>query len=239
MPQTVCIHHAFPRREIHQLHAHSHNNPRDTQTRPHRPRASDLSVLNVAETTPEYICENADHDVGRHIVRVVPGPKRKVPHMQRIQQYAQRGPNPQQRSLPWLIPVQPKHANGRIIQPIQHIRARTKIVQLLCDAKVPGVENHAKRPARQTDVAEPQIVFAQRVARRYLVAQLVHAPVVGEVVEQREYDAEGLLHAHESVEGPFAVKLVDGLRGWARGGYDVLARVIAFGRTVPEEETAV
>ena len=31
--------------------------------------------------------------------------------------------------------------------------------------------------------------------------------VVGEVVEEGEDDGEGLLHAQEAVEGPFAVEL--------------------------------
>jgi hypothetical protein len=52
------------------------------------------------------------------------------------------------------------------------------------------------------------------------------------------------LHAHEAVKRPFAVELVDGLHVWrvageALGSYNVLACIIAFGRTVPEKETAV
>jgi hypothetical protein len=101
------------------------------------------------------------------------------------------------------------------------------------------MEHHAERPAREVHVAEPQVVFAQRVICGYLVAQLVHTPVVGEVVEEREDDAEGLLHAHEAVEGPFAVELVHGLGRGAREGDDVLTRVVAFGGAGPEEETAV
>jgi hypothetical protein len=67
---------------------------------------------------------------------------------------------------------------------------------------------------------------------------------MGEVVEKREDDAKGLLHAHEAVEGPFAMELVDGLRvGWivgkARVGDNMLTRVVTLGWTVPEEEAAV
>jgi hypothetical protein len=52
------------------------------------------------------------------------------------------------------------------------------------------------------------------------------------------------LHAYEAVEGPFAVKLVDGLHVWRVSretlfGGDVLAGVVAFGGAVPEEEAAV
>lgn len=77
-----------------------------------------------------------------------------------------------------------------------------------------------------------------------MFAQLRHAPVVREIVEQRENDAEGLLHAEEAVEGPFAVELEDGLHvrrvaGEAGVGYDVLACVVAFGGTVPEKHAPV
>lgn len=65
-----------------------------------------------------------------------------------------------------------------------------------------------------------------------------------EVVEQREDDAEGFLHAEEAVKGPFAMELVD--RGHVRRitgetcrGDDVLTCVVAFGGAVPEEHAAV
>jgi len=60
---------------------------------------------------------------------------------------------------------------------------------------------------------------------------------VCEEVEEGEEDGEGLLHAEEAVEGPFAVELDDGF-GFedARVGDYVLAGVIAFRGTVPEEE---
>jgi hypothetical protein len=67
---------------------------------------------------------------------------------------------------------------------------------------------------------------------------------VSEVIEQRKYNAKGLLHAHEAVERPFAVELLHGLQvrrtaGKARVGDNVLARVVALGGTVPEKELAV
>jgi hypothetical protein len=238
------IHHTFPWREIHQLHAHGHNDPSHTQARPYRPRASNLPILHVAEPTPEHVCDDANHDIRRHIVRIIPRPERKVSNMQRVQQHAQRSPYPQQRPLPRFILVQPEDAYGRIVHPIQDIRARRKVIQLLCQIEVPGMENHTKHPTRQIDVAPPQIVLAQRVRRGDLVAELRHAPVVCEVVEQGEDDAEGLLHAHEAVKRPFAVVLVYGLRvrrvvREAGVGHDVLACIVAFGGTVPEKKTAV
>lgn len=67
---------------------------------------------------------------------------------------------------------------------------------------------------------------------------------MGEEVEEGEDDAEGFLHAEETVEGPFAVELEDwltvgGFAGEARVGDDVLAGVVAFGRAVPEEEAVL
>ena len=62
--------------------------------------------------------------------------------------------------------------------------------------------------------------------------------------KEGEDHGEGLLHAEEAVEGPFAVELQDRLSvGWvprqARVGYDVLAGVVAFGGAGPEEEAVV
>lgn len=106
------------------------------------------------------------------------------------------------------------------------------------------MEDHAERPARQTHVSKPQVVFPQRIRGGNLVAELRHAPIVRKVVEEGEDDAEWLLHAHEAVERPFSVELVDGLHVWrvageALGSYNVLACVIAFRGTVPEKESAV
>lgn len=62
-----------------------------------------------------------------------------------------------------------------------------------------------------------------------------------EVVEEREDDAKGLLHAHEAVKGPFAVELVDvrGSEGEGMVGDNVLTCVVAFRGAGPEEKAAV
>ena len=58
-----------------------------------------------------------------------------------------------------------------------------------------------------------------------------------EEVEEREEYGEGLLHAHEAVEWPFAVELDYGFGcGDASVGDYVLASVVAFSRAIPEEE---
>lgn len=64
--------------------------------------------------------------------------------------------------------------------------------------------------------------------------------LVREVVEEREEDRKGLLHAQKSMKRPFAVELKDRLQVWwiarkAPVGDYVLACVVAFGGTVPEE----
>lgn len=68
--------------------------------------------------------------------------------------------------------------------------------------------------------------------------------IMSQEVEQREDDGERLLHAEETVEGPFAVELENWLAvgrftGEAFVGNDVLAGVVAFGRTVPEEKAVL
>jgi hypothetical protein len=244
MPQAVSIDHAPPRRKIHQLQTHRRDDPCHADTRKHRPRAPNPLVLHITEATPEQVGQGADHDISCHVVCIVPAPQRQVANVQDVQQNAQRSPQPQHTLLPWIIAVEAKNADGRVVQPVQHIRTRSPIVQLLRDTKVTGVEDHAEGPASQAHVTETEVVFAQGVGSGDLVAQLRHAPVVREVVEQREDDAKGLLKAHEPVKGPFAVELVYGLHVRrvackALRSYDVLAGVVAFGGTIPEEEAAV
>lgn len=72
------------------------------------------------------------------------------------------------------------------------------------------MENGAEGPANHADVGEVDVVFTQRVGLRDELADLVEALVVGGVVEDGEDDGEGLLHAEDAVEGPFAVELDDG-----------------------------
>lgn len=62
---------------------------------------------------------------------------------------------------------------------------------------------------------------------------------MGEEVACRTEDGEWFLDAEHPSEGPFAVELDYGLRGdggYARGSDDVLADMVAFGGTGPEEE---
>ena len=106
------------------------------------------------------------------------------------------------------------------------------------------MENHAEHPAREPKVPKEDVILPQRVRGRDPFTDLRHAPVVREVVEQREDDGEGLLHAHEAVEGPFAVELVYWLHVRRVAlqppvRYDVLACIIALGRAVPQQDAPV
>jgi len=60
---------------------------------------------------------------------------------------------------------------------------------------------------------------------------------MGEAIDEREKDREGLLHAEEAVERPFPVELEDafGIGNALIGDY-VLAGVVALSGTVPKEE---
>ena len=65
-----------------------------------------------------------------------------------------------------------------------------------------------------------------------------HAIEVGKVVEEGEENGEGLLHAHEAIERPFAVVLYDRINYWRSmrktpGRDYVLAGVVAFGWAAP------
>lgn len=164
--------------------------------------------------------------------------------MHGIQQHAENSPHPQDTLLPRLFLVQPEHAYRRIVEAIQDIRTSREVVQFLREIEVSSMEDHAEGPTGEADVSKPKVVSPQRIGRRYLIAELLHAPMMRKVVEEREDDTKGLLHAHEAVERPFTVKLVDGLhvRRVAREptvGYNVLACVVALGGTIPEEDAAM
>lgn len=57
------------------------------------------------------------------------------------------------------------------------------------------MEEHAEGPACQPKVSEQKVVFSERVGCWDLLAELCHAVIVGEEVEEGEDDREGLLHA--------------------------------------------
>ncbi|KFY84334.1 hypothetical protein V500_09395 [Pseudogymnoascus sp. VKM F-4518 (FW-2643)] len=126
-----------------------------------------------------------------------------------------------------------------VLQAVEDVGAGAEVVQFLRQPEVSGVEDGAGDPADHADIGEVDVVFAQRVGFWDELADLVEALVVGGIVEEGEDDGEGLLHAEDAVEGPFAVELDDGegrVRRDAHVGDYVLAGVVAFGGAGPEEQ---
>lgn len=240
MPQTMRIQTPSPRRKIQQLQTHRKNNPRNHQPRPRSPRAPWILIPAITEPTPHDILNNAHHDIRRHIIRIIPMPELQIRHMRSVQRNAQSSPSPQYRlRLPSPL-IQPQDPNRRIIQPIQHTRARREIIQLLGEIEIARMKNHAKDPTRDTEVRQLHVVFAQCVGGWDVCFDLLQAVVVREEVEEGEEDGEGLLHAEDADEGPFAVELLDGEVGEDAFVRDyVLAGVVAFGWAGPEEEAVV
>lgn len=164
--------------------------------------------------------------------------------MCQVEENTQQCPGPQNTIVHRRLLVQTKHPHHRQVQAIQDTGARAKIVQLFRESEIARVEHHAEDPRREAKVSKAQVVFPQRVRGRDGFAQHFHAVVVGEEVEERKDDGKGFLHAEEAVKGPFAMELEDGFAVWwvageALVGDDVLAGIVAFRRTVPEEEAVL
>ena len=156
-----------------------------------------------------------------------------------VEQDAGQRPQSQERLLDRrLLSVEPEDADRCIVEPIEHACASRKVIQLFRDVEVSSVEDHAKHPACHPDVAERDIVLAERVRGGYAFVDLGEAIAVREEVEDGEEDGEGLLHAQEAVEGPFAVELHDrvryGIIGKASLGYDMLAHIVAVALAIPK-----
>lgn len=169
--------------------------------------------------------------------------------MREVQRAAKNRPEPQERARFTRIRgqarlVQPEDPNRCVEQPIHNAHARSNIIQLLRQIEISRVEDHAEDPTRVPTVPESQIVLPQRISSWDLILELLNAPVVREEVEEGEEHAGGFLHAEEAEEGPFSVELEDRFEvgRFARKagvGGDVLASVVAFAWTGPEEEAVV
>lgn len=164
--------------------------------------------------------------------------------MSQVERNTQQDPSSEDARASRCISVQTKHPHHREKHAIHHRRAGTKVVQLFRNRKISRVKDTTEDPTRETKGSEAQVIFPQRIAGWYLLSQYFHAMVMSQEVEQREDDGEGLLHAEETVKGPFAMKLKDGLTigrfaGEAFVGDDVLAGIVAFGGTVPQEEAVL
>ena len=103
------------------------------------------------------------------------------------------------------------------------------------------MKDDAKEPARETNVAERDVVFPKRIAGGYAIVDLCQAVPVGEEIEKREHDREWLLDAGDAMEWPFSVILNDRIQhGRISGdpliGDNLLAHVVAIGWTGPEKK---
>lgn len=131
--------------------------------------------------------------------------------MQCVEDNAGGGPHPQHALPHRFFPFEPEDPYCCHVHAIQDLRARCKVVQLLGQIVISRVENHAEYPTGHPKISKRDIISPQSERRRYLFADLDHAPAMGQVVEEREDNAERLLHAEEAVERPFSVELMDGL----------------------------
>ena len=200
------------RGEIQQFQAHGQDNPCNNQARPGRPRLLECLVAAHTECTPHYVLHHSGGNIGSHVVPVVPTPQAQIRNVRDVQHDARQGPEPEQRLLnggPLLLKTE--NADRGIVETIQHARARAKVVQLLGQVEVAGVEDHAEDPACQSHVAEHDVVFSQRIFCWYTIPNLVQSVLVRQEIEEREQDGKGLLDAEEAVKRPFAVILYDWL----------------------------
>jgi len=184
--------------------------------------------------------QQADDDVGRHVVSVIPPHALEIGDVGEVETAAEGRPRLQDGLDLARRPVEPKDTHGGIVQAIKDAGAGGEVIHLLSELKVARVEDGAEHPRGDAEVCEELVEGEEAVRRRDGGAQATEARGVGpEVAEGKDY-AEGFLHAEDAEEGPFSVELDDGLVGDdAAGGYVVLAGVIAFGGTIPQEEASV
>jgi hypothetical protein len=200
MPQSVGVDHSPPRREVEQLKTHCQNNPRNDQTRPRCPQASNLPVSHDTEPGPQDILHNTDRHVRCHVVRVVEMHERQVRDVRNVHGRAEQGPDPQDRgrlaaSSERIIPIETEDTDGREEQAVHHAQTRGEVVQLLGDVEVARMEDHAEDPARDPAVSESDVILPQCIAGWHFSLQPGHSPLVCQEVEEREEDAGRLLNA--------------------------------------------
>ena len=237
MPQAVSVDAAQPRRKVKELHAHSHHDPWDHGNGHDGPQALGFLVASDAEPGPQDVLRDADDNIGSHVVCVIPPHALEVRHVEQVQHQTHRSPRPERASPLGRRAVEAEDANGRVVQAVEDVGPRGEVVQLLGGLEIARVEEGAEEPAGHAHVRQDDVERPQGVRGGNAGANLAQAVVVGPEVSEGEEDAEGLLHAEEAAERPFAVELDDGFRGGdALVRDDVLARVVAFGGAVPEQD---
>lgn len=154
------------------------------------------------------------------------------------------GPDPQDALFIRRALIETKDTDRCVEETIHDTRSCSEVVELFGDIEVPGVEDHAEDPARQTKIPKSQVVRTQRVSTWHLCPQPFHAVSMSEEVEEREEDGERFLHAQKSVEGPFSMKLDYRFHHWGVSRFslvrnDMLTGIVTFLGAVPEEESQV
>lgn len=183
---------------------------------------------------------HADDEVRRHVVRVIPAPELEVADVGDVQRRAEDGPEAQDAAAARGREVEAGDAHEGVVHAVEDARAGAEVVELLGGVEVARVEEGAEDPRGRAEVGEQLVVAAHGVVGRHALTQPGEARLVRDEVAEAEEDREGLLYAEYADERPLPVELGDGLPGRetaARG--DVLARVVAFLRARPEEESVV
>ena len=168
------IDHATPRRKIQKLQAHGQHQPGHNQAWPRGPLALQFPKSVDAERAPEHVLQDADDDVGRHVVCIVEPPKGQVGDVGEVGEDTQCRPHPYHaRLLRPVVFVEAEDADRRVIQAVQHARARGKVVESFGEVEIAGVEDHAEGPAGQPEIRKRNVVFPQGVLAGDLVSELM------------------------------------------------------------------
>ncbi len=77
---------------------------------------------------------------------------------------ANQRPQTKQRPLGGrVLLVEPEDADRAVVKSVEHAGAGREIVGLLGDVEITGMKDHAEHPARDTEVAEHQVVSAEGI----------------------------------------------------------------------------
>lgn len=164
VPQAMGIDHSHPRWKVEKLKAHSQHNPSNNHSGPSHPSYPILPILSDAEPSPQHIMEYSNHDVCCHVVSVVPGPKVQISHMESIKYKADGGEGPSKCRLERrLLLIEAEYSNHGKVEAIEHVCSSSKIIRFLRQGEISGMENHAKSPARHTDISKRQVILPEGV----------------------------------------------------------------------------
>ncbi len=96
--------------------------------------------------------------------------------MGKVKSQTRHGPEPE--NLPFrggIALIEPEDPDRAKVQSIQHARSGGKVIRLLGEIEISGVEDHAKDPARDAEVAKGQVESTKWVVGRNTGSDLGHA----------------------------------------------------------------